>query len=321
MSTESVQHHKKVRKFCERISKADAREHEEDNSKREELSCTHEMHRVADDSKNNDDNNSATIRSKIGKIHSTVKSFSYFRSSKTARRNPFKYDKEDKSPPSAAVDGNILCFIERDGTLFDRSKLVYLSNYLVEFIEVFTTAALCPTISICPSIDQLGDSIGARDDPRFFAKVQRIVHLIGMGKFLAVNNPKSLKRDAEEYSEKEWEELINLTKWVSRSITTLLNKGDLYPNRAEYLESIGFFRMFRETTPEIQKWMRMFKGLKDHAAKHGFKNYEKSKEGGHKLRSWLNNQRLDFRSGKLKSTKHRWKSDLLNSIQFPWQAK
>ena len=140
-SAKSVQHHKKVEAFCERVSKADAREHTQDNTQRQELSCIYEMHRVADDDE--DDFSSAMIRRKIGKIHSDVNSItSYFRDSKASRRNPFMYDEEDESPPHTAVDGNILCFIERDGTLFDRSKYLDLSNYLVEFVEVFTTAAL-----------------------------------------------------------------------------------------------------------------------------------------------------------------------------------
>lgn len=324
-TAESLNHHKEVRKFCERISEADAREYIEDRLVEQNLSCIYEMHRVADDD-NNDNIDSATIRRKIGKIHSTVNSVSkYFRFSSASRRNPFKYDEEDKSPPPTAINGNILCFIERDGTLFDKAKYPSLSNHLVEFIEVFTTAALYPTINICPSIDKLGDSPFQRDDPKFFARVQRIVHLIGMNKFQTVYHPKTQKRDAEKHSKKEWEELVILSKWINANITTPSNKGDLYPNRAEYLEMIGFFRMLRENDQNNQKWMANFTDLKNHARVYGFKEWSKAKKkdgkliGGYKLGIWTTKQRSELREGRFKSgSKHRWKCDLLNSIGFPW---
>lgn len=274
------------------------------------------MHRVAD--ANEDDVNSATIRRKIGKIHSTGKSLcTYFLDSQAGRRNPFKYDNEDEAPPPTTVDGNILCFIERDGTLFAWSKHPDLSNYLVEFIEVFATAALYPTINICPSIDQLGDSRGARDDPKFFANVQRIVHLIGMNKFQTVDRRKTI-RDAEKYSVREWEELIRLSDYIRNRITKPSNKGELFPNREEYLELIGFFRILSTANPKNQEWMTNFRNLKDHSVKHGFKNWAK-KGGGKKLHTWVGHQRRDFRLGRFKSgSKHQWKYDLLNSIYFPW---
>ena len=324
-SAKSVQHHKKVKEFCERVSKANAREYAKtDNVDAQELSCIYEMHRVADE---DDDANSATVRQKIGKIHSTVGSLAnYFRDSiASGRRNPFKYDQENESLPPTAVDGNILCFIEREGTLFDKSMCPDLSNRLVEFVEVFTTAALFPTINICPSIDHLGDPSYQRDDPKFFARVQRIVHLIGMNKFLMVHKSKSKKRDAEKYSKKEWEELINLTKFFDTNITKPSSKGELFPNRAEYLEMIGFFRLLRENDPKNQEWRRMFTDLKNHVRMHGFGNWSeaKTKDGkeidGQKLGRWTSNQRSDLGLGRFRSgSKHRWKYDLLNSINFPW---
>ena len=206
------------------------------------------MHRVAEDDEDDSDDNSAMIRRKIGKIHSTVHSLAnYFQDSQTFRRNPFKYNEEDTAPLPTAVDGSILCFIEPEGTLFDKAKYPELINYLVEFIEVFATAALYPTINICPSIECLGDSIFKRDDPRFFARVQRIVHLIGLNKFQKAK--RNRKCDTKKYSKKEWEELIGLSTFINNNITMPSNKGALPPNRAEYLEMIGFFRMLKEIDP------------------------------------------------------------------------
>ena len=315
-SAKSFQHHKKVKIFCERVSKANAREYRTDNSEKQQLSCVYKMHRVADE---DDDANSATVRQKIGKIHSKVRSLAnYFDDSNWKRRIPFKYDEEDESPPPTAIDGNVLCFIGREGTLFNKAKYPDLSNYLVEFIEVFTTAALFPTITICPSIDQLGDSSFRRDDPKFFATVQRIVHLIGMNKFQTVHKSRRANRDAEKYSEKEWEELIDLTNWMNTNITVPSNKGELFPNRADYLEMIGFDRILRENDTKNHEWMTNFTSLKNHARVHGFQNWSDKKTGGKKLHKWFRNQKREFVRGALKKAKYQWRYDLLNSINFPW---
>lgn len=157
--------------------------------------------------------------------------------------------------------------------------------------------------------------MGLRDDPKFFATIQRIVHLVGLNKFRLVNNVKDAKRDAKKHSVGEWEELIVLTKFIQNSITTPRTKGELYPNRAEYLELIGFDRILHENKAENQLWMTNFAGLKNHAAVHGFENWPKA---GNKLHRFFWNQIRDFRLGRLKKSRHQWKYDLLNSINFPW---
>ena len=59
--------------------------------------------------------------------------------------------------------------------------------------------------------------------------------------------------------------------------------------------------------------------MKNHARVFGFKDWDKAKVDGMKLAQWACNQRRDFKRGAFKSgSKHQWKYDLLNSINFPW---
>ena len=157
-----------------------------------------------------------------------------------------------------------------------------------------------------------------RDDPNFFARVQRIIHLIGMNKFQPVYI-RNAKRDTKKYSKKEWEELIDLSFWMRKNIIQPTNRGDLFPNRDEYLEMIGFFRILRENDPKNQEWRRMFTGLKNHVRVHGFGNWPEAKGDWKKLQQWAWNQKRDLRRGAFKNgSKHQWRYDLLNSIKFPW---
>ena len=136
------------------------------------------MHRNADNN-DNDRHEDTNIQLKIGKFHSIVRNLrQYFEEDRKAdkhrkadqRRKPFKFEKEEESPPPTAIEGNIICFIDRDASLFNKSKYPDLSNYVVEFFEIFTTGALFPTIRICPSIEKLGDMCYNKDDPKVFCE-------------------------------------------------------------------------------------------------------------------------------------------------------
>mmetsp|Transcript_29096 Transcript_29096/g.84557 ORF Transcript_29096/g.84557 Transcript_29096/m.84557 type:complete len:613 (+) Transcript_29096:96-1934(+) len=319
-SAESVEHHGKVQEFCARISKADARTFTGDNANHSSLSCIYEMHRVADATEEDAANDAATVRQKIGKIHSRVLNLgSYFADSHKSRRKPFNFDGEDEAPPPAAVDGNVLCLIDATSSLFAKHPNQDLSNYLVEFVEVFATAALYPTIAICPSIDCLGDSNYQRDDARFFNTVQHIVIKIIDGKFRRAMSDQI--RDEKKYSEEEWEELIKLTKWIHQNCLDRPSQNYYVPvNRKEYLEKIGFHRILKENTVQNIEWMKNLQDLRNHAVVCGFKKFPTKR-----LRDWVNKQRRrlgeggdQVKTGELRK-KNQWRVDLLNSINFPWQ--
>ena len=285
---------------------------------RSDLTCIYEMHRLA---KENEDEGAILLLTKVGKAHSTARTLrSYY--STPWRRGPFRQRGEDGPPPPSAINGHILCFIQRAGTLFDKARYPDLSNFLVEFIEAFATAALFPTIQICPAITQLGDATGQKDDPKFFAKVQRIMNLVIEGKFDTVDaSTKKNNEDKKKHSEKEWKELIALTKFIEYSIKAPIRNGDFCLNRAEHLNQIGFHQILRENTRRNKRWIENFSDLRKHSEQKGFKNWPKPDPGKRYagIRTWSVNQRerLGNLSGE-KKEKNQWKIDLLNSIDFPW---
>ena len=323
-SPDSIEHHKYVKEFCERVSKAKAREYfSAVPRKLGALSCIYEMHRLGDD-----DDDVAAILRKIGKIFSTASTLgAYWYDSTSGRRNPFKGNDEDEVDADE-VDGNILIFIAREG-LFDKSKFDDLSNYLVEFIEVFTTAALYPTITICPAITHLVDAGYVKDDPRFFATVKKVVHLIHDGKFELVEK-KQVRDELCKYSDEEWDELIVLRAWYYNNCKNPLECGELSPNRAEYLQQIGFFRIVSRNQSQAStrstKWMDTFNNVRNHAMQYGFKDWEET-EGGETLYKWCRKQRNQLKSGGVRvktaklQEKNQWRIDVLNSIGFPWTGE
>lgn len=256
------------------------------------------------------------VLAKIGKVHSAVENLrSYFTRSRRARRRPFKRDGEDESPPPSVMEGFILCFISRNGTLFDKSR-PHLSNYLVEFVETFLTAALFPSLKICPSIDKLGDATqNLPDDPRFFATVQKILSMIGEDKFQFDRHDTTDVRDPTKHSEEEWNQLGVLTAWYHANILKPRREGSMSENREEYLQEVGFDRIAHENRKGTKRWRESFSKVKKHMLQYGFKDWGKS-PGGQKLHMWFRNQRkfLKNKTG----TKYQWRIDLLNSVGFPW---
>ena len=174
----AIEHHRKVREFLAEISVFDMREYVGSHSKNAELSCIYEMHR------NDADDDSTSTRTKLGKAHGTTYTISgYFYPSVPHRRNPFTKDGEDESPPPSAVNGNILLFVDGQDTLFSLMPYRALSNYLMEFVEAMFTAAMFPTLRICPSISMLGDGCFGTDDKKFFDSCRYIIVKIIDGKF------------------------------------------------------------------------------------------------------------------------------------------
>ena len=342
-SPESIQHHEAVKELCDRISKADAKEYSSDHPDNQKLSCIYSTYRVdgnadadADADLSHDHHNdefAAMIMRKIGKVLSAVKSLKQYWYNRPTRRNPFKYNDKDDVHPDV-IEGDILCFVEQEGTLFDKSKFDDLANYLLEFIEVFVTAALCPTITICPSIRHLGDAGFGKDDPRFFATVQKIVHLIHNGKFELAHGTQ-VRNELGKYTDDEWDELITLTTWYYNNCQTPHSSGELSPNRAEHLEQIGFFGIVKRNQSQARAlrgqakltgWMDTFNNVRNHAIQYGFKDWEET-EGGETLYKWCRMQRNKLKSGgdRVKTAKlqekNQWRIDVLNSIGFPWTGE
>ena len=303
-SAKSVEHHDRVREFCEQVSKEGAEEYALEHTTLEALTCIYYMYRLED-----------AVLAKIGKIHSVVESLrNYFHRNNRDRRRPFIRDGESESPPPAAIKGHILCFINRNGTLFNKSR-PYLSNYLVEFVETFLTAALFPSIEICPSIGKLGDVVGLPDDPRFFATVQKILSMIGEDKFQFVTNPDVDVRDPTKHSPEEWNQLITLSAWYNGNILTPRREGSMSEIREEYLQEVGFDRIVHESRKGTTSWRESFSKLKKHILQYGFKDWGKS-PGGRKLIDWSSYQRKFLKNKR--GTKHQWRIDLLDSVGFPW---
>jgi len=270
----------------------------------EALTCIYYMYRLED-----------AVLAKIGKIHSVVESLrNYFHRNNRDRRRPFIRDGESESPPPAAIKGHILCFINRNGTLFNKSR-PYLSNYLVEFVETFLTAALFPSIEICPSIGKLGDVVGLPDDPRFFATAQKILSMSGEDKFQFVNNPDVDVRDPTKHSPEEWNQLITLSAWYCKNILEPRREGRMSEIREEYLQEVGFDRIAHESRKGTTRWRESFSKLKKHILQYGFKDWGKS-PGGRKLKDWSCVQRKCLKNKR--GTKYQWRIDLLDSVGFPW---
>ena len=260
----AIEHHRKVREFLAEISMFDLREYVDSHSKDAELSCIYEVHR--DDA----DDDATSTRTKLGKAHGTTYTISkYLLPSSPYRRNPFTKDGEDESPPPSALNGNILLFIDGQGTLFSQMPYRTLSNSLMEFVEAMFTAALFPTLRICPSISMLGDFSFATDDKRFFDTCKYIIVKIIDGKFRIAS--KKQPRD-EAYSEEEWAEAIKLSGWYYKNIDNPRKEGRLLVHREEFLEEIGFFRIWEGNSVQNANWMQKFRDLKNHVDVEGFDN-------------------------------------------------
>ena len=305
----AIKHHRKVRRFLAEISVADAREHLSSHARRDDLSCIYEMHR--DDT----EDDAVTTRTKVGKAHATNYTIANYFYNKT-RRDPFTLDGEDEAPPPDSLNGNILFFIDGPGTLFDRRSGKALSNYLVEFVEGLVTAAMFPTLRICPSISMLGDGSFGVNDPKFFDTCRFLVNKIIDGKFTLVSRAE--KRDAA-YSKEEWAEAMKLTDWYYTNIKKPRKDGSLSVHREEFLENIGFFRIFHMNTKHNAAWMKNFRDLKNHITVEGFRKWPTEK-----MRKWTIDKRRELRTGgdQVKTdalrAKNQWKIDLLESIGFPW---
>ena len=292
----AIEHHRKVREFLAEISVFDTREYVGSHSNNAELSCIYEMHR------NDADDDSTSTRTKLGKGHGTTDAISrYFYPSSPKRRNPFKKKGEDESPPPSAVDGNILLFVDGRDTLFSLTPYRALSNYMMEFIEAIFTAAMFPTLRICPSISMLGDSCFGTNDKKFFDSCRYIVVKIIDGKFrIATHN---MTRD-EAYSEEEWAEAITLSQWYYQNIVFPRKKGRLLYHREEFLEEIGFNRIWEGALVNNANWMANFRDLKNHVDVAGFKNYPGGYDG--KMDNWVRSNRHYL--SKLKTDKLRKKN-------------
>ena len=310
---EAIEHHKKVRQFFSENSEVDMREYVANHVQTGVLSCIYEVHR--DDA----DDDATTTRTKVGKANSTNKTVDTYFDDNTSRRNPFLLDGEDGSPPPDSVNGNMFLIIDAPGTLFDQKLGKALSNYLIEFLEGIVTAAMFPTLLICPSISMLGDAHFGTDDPKFFDTCRYLLNKIIDGKFKVATT--NVKRDAA-YSEEEWAEAITLSDWYYDNIHKPRKNGSLLPHREEFLESMGFDRIFKMNFSKNATWMENFRDIKNHADAKGFREWPTKK-----MTAWASEQRRVLGTGgcQVKTAelraKNQWRIDLLNSIGFPWEVK
>ena len=242
---------------------------------------------------------------------------SYFNEN-ASRRNPFTVDGEDEAPPPDSVDGNIFFVMNAPGTLFDRRSYRHLSNYLIEFVEGIVTAAMFPTLRICPSISMLGDASFGTDDPKFFDTCRFLVNKIIDGKFAVARGQ---QKKPSNFSDKEWAEATTLSDWYYDNIHKPRKNGSLLPHREEFLERMGFDRIFKMNFSKNATWMKNFRDVKNHADEKGFRDWPTKK-----MTSWAGEQRRVLGTGgcQVKTAelraKHQWKIDLLNSIGFPWEV-
>ena len=141
---------------------------------------------------------------------------------------------------------------------------------------------------------------------------------------------KQVRDELCKYSDEEWDELIVLRAWYYNNCKNPLECGELSPNRAEYLQQIGFFRIVSRNQSQAStrstKWMDTFNNVRNHAMQYGFKDWEET-EGGETLYKWCRKQRNKLKSGGVQvktaklQEKNQWRIDVLNSIGFPWTGE
>ena len=116
----------------------------------------------------------------------------------------------------------------------------------------------------------------------------------------------------------EWKENINLGRWVVKT-RRLKRAGRLSVDKIRRLDEIGFIwdPISKRQTEHDAIWSEWLMKLKEFRGKHGHWNVPTNQSKFHRLRVWMDNQRVSYQSGWL--TRDRiWR---LEKIGFPWLSE
>ena len=116
----------------------------------------------------------------------------------------------------------------------------------------------------------------------------------------------------------EWKENLNMGRWVVKT-RRLRKAGHLSPDKIRRLDQIGFVwnPLAKRETEHDAIWSEWLMRLKEFRQKHGHWNVPTDQPKFHRLRVWMDNQRISYKRGWL--TKDRIRR--LEKIRFPWLSE
>ena len=152
------------------------------------------------------------------------------------KRSKFSNSNETVSPDN--VVGEILLDIGEIaiGTLFEKVKFPHTSNYAIQAIESLATASFFPNLTICPSIDQIGDGgIALLNNANWKKNLEAFLDLrrINGGSFQHFPGGGTAKTPDERKRQ-------SLTNWYNNELMQH-KKGEMPIDRVRVLDGMRFF--------------------------------------------------------------------------------